>query len=211
MMLPTWTINVTALKRNVFFSLSDPTNKIKKILTPGSMLRSGVRRDEYNKLNDNKDRRKKRSWRMFINNQKKTPPACAQAWKLLYDYILDQKLKSQKFVLILSGTNLKLGKSLGRNIIQKSFLSISHILVKQCSPHNGCPIKIKKRKKNKGRNRRIKRSLNTTNKKLPKVKNFVTVNSLPSSYYMPNQNSTSWLQTKLIKIIGTRRNQMHKK
>jgi len=86
-----WKINILALKRNVFFSLSDPTNKVKKILTPGLLLRSGVRRDEYNKLDNKKDRRKKRSWRSFINNQKRTPPACARTWNLMYAYILEKK------------------------------------------------------------------------------------------------------------------------
>jgi len=61
-----------------FFSLSDSSNKVKKLLTPGIILRSGVKRDEYQKLDNKKDRRKKRSLRLFINNQKRTPPACAQ-------------------------------------------------------------------------------------------------------------------------------------
>ena len=67
-----------ALKRNVFFSLSDPANKVKKVLTPGLLLKTGVKREDYNRIDNKKDRRKKRSWRMFINNQKRTPPACAQ-------------------------------------------------------------------------------------------------------------------------------------
>jgi len=32
----------------------------------------------------------------------------------MYDYILEKKLKAQKFILILGGSNLKLSKSLGQ-------------------------------------------------------------------------------------------------
>jgi len=38
-----------------------------------------VRQEDYKKLDERKDRRKKRSLRLFINNYKKSPPACAQA------------------------------------------------------------------------------------------------------------------------------------
>jgi len=115
-----WKINILALKRNVFFSLSDSNNKLKKLLTPGLLLKSNVRRDEYKKLDNKRDRRKKRSLRLFINNQKLTIPACVQTWNLLHNYIIEQKLQSQKFVLILGGSNLKMSLRLGQNFLKKS-------------------------------------------------------------------------------------------
>jgi len=62
-----------------FFSLSDPLDKVKKLFTPGCILRSGIKKDEYDKLSDKRDRRKKRSLRMFVNNQKTSPVAITQA------------------------------------------------------------------------------------------------------------------------------------
>ena len=70
---------IAATKRNVFFSLSDSHDKVQKLVTPGLFHKPGVNPDEYKKLNDRKDRRKKRSLRLFLNNQKKTPPAYTKA------------------------------------------------------------------------------------------------------------------------------------
>jgi len=142
-----WKLHILALKRNVFFSISDPSDRVKKLLTPGRLLRGGVKREEYNKLSDTKDRRKKRSWRAFLNNQKRTLPACVRTWNLMYCYILEKKLKRQPFVLILGGTNLFLSQKISNSIINSSQLTVSHIIVKPMTPHNGCPAKIKKRKK----------------------------------------------------------------
>jgi len=65
----------------------------------------------------------------------------------MYSYILENKLKSQRYVLILGGSNLKLSQIIGKNIIKKFKLHITHIITKSLPPHNGCPTKIKKRKK----------------------------------------------------------------
>jgi len=62
----------------------------------------------------------------------------------MYDYILEKKLKAQKFILILGGSNLKLSKSLGQNIIKKAKLNIVQIIAKTYLSHNGCPQKNSK-------------------------------------------------------------------
>jgi hypothetical protein len=164
-----WKINILTLKRNVFFSISDSNNKVKKLLTPGLLLRGGIRRAEYNKLDDKRDRRKKRSLRLFLNNQKLTRPACAQTWNLMYSYILENKLRFQKFILILGGSNLKTSLALGQSIIKNRKLNVAQVIIKATPPHNGCPQKIKKRKKNKGRNKRLKKSLTKLYTKQPSI------------------------------------------
>jgi hypothetical protein len=120
----------------------------------------------------------------------------------MYSYILEKKLKSQKFILVLGGSNLKLSKNLGKNIVKKSRLLVSQIITKSNPPHNGCPTKIKKRKKNKGRNRRLKRFLNTTNKKLSNAKDPNNDSTLLKNYYI--DNSKEWLKTELKKAIMKR-------
>jgi len=155
----TWKITITATKRNVFFSLSDSNNKVKKLVTPGVLHKPWVRQEDYKKLDERKDRRKKRSLRLFINNYKKSPPACAQAWNILKAYIVSQKLECKIFFLILSGSNMKLSRALGRIFMRSTKLRVSHVILKSVMPHNGCPLKIKKRKKNKGRNKWYKRLL----------------------------------------------------
>jgi len=152
-----WKLVISSSKRNVFFSLSDPLDKVKKLLTPGLIRKKGIRKEFYQKLDDKKSRRKKRNCRMFINNQKRSSPAYLQTWSLMYSYILEQKLLSKQFCLILSGSNLKLSQTIGKKVLrQPNRLRILHVLLKETLPHNGCPLKIKKRKKNKGRNRRRK-------------------------------------------------------
>ena len=106
-------------------------------------------------------------------------------------------MKAQKFILVVGGTNLKLSKALGKNIVNKSRLSVSYIIAKSSPPHNGCPTKIRKRKKNKGRNRRIKRFLNTTNKRLPTTKEFTNSSILKN--YSDHVNMKS-LKEKLTRI-----------
>jgi hypothetical protein len=62
-------------------------------------------------------------------------------------------------------------------------------MTQSAAPHNGCPTKIKKRKKNKGRNRRLKRFLNSTNKQLPVTKGFVQNNNvLFKNYFSTKEN-----------------------
>lgn len=56
-----WKIAISASKRNVFFTLSDPRNKVKKLVTPGLILKTSVNRKDYLRLDDRKNRRKKRS------------------------------------------------------------------------------------------------------------------------------------------------------
>jgi len=107
----------------------------------------------------------------------------------MYSYILENKLKSQRYVLILGGSNLKLSQIIGKNIIKKFKLHITHIITKSLPPHNGCPTKIKKRKKNKGRNRRLKRVLQSTKRQLPTPKDYrKTGNVLFGSYSRSNLN-----------------------
>jgi len=72
----------------------------------------------------------------------------------MYSYILEQKLLAKQFCLLLAGSNLKLSQTIGKKVLrQPNRLRILHVLLKETLPHNGCPLKIKKRKKNKGRNR----------------------------------------------------------
>lgn len=152
-----WTIAIFAAKRNVFFSISDPQNKVKKLVSAGLPLRAGVTRDDYNKLDDRKNRRKKRSLRMFINNQKRSPAAHNYAWKTIFQFIQDKKLLKQKFKLSVRGSNYKLTQKLAKNIVKRHpELKIHLFEVIDKAPHNGCKLKIKKRKKNKGKNRRRK-------------------------------------------------------
>jgi len=148
---------------------------------------------------------------MFINNQKRTSPACAQAWNLLYNYILEKKLNLQKFILLIGGANLKLSKTLGKNIINKSRLFISHVMTQSATPHNGCPTKIKKRKKNKGRNRRLKRFLNSTNKQLPITKGFAQSSAIIlKNYFTLKENqkvkeNLTKASAKTLKFLDTKR------
>jgi len=149
-----WKLVISSSKRNVFFSLSDSLDKVRKLLTPGLIRKKGIRKEFYQKLDDKKSRRKKRNCRMFINNQKRSSQACLQTWNLMYSYILEQKLLSKQFCLLLTGSNLKLSQTIGKKILRQSNgLRILQVLVKEALPHNGCPLKIQKRKKNKGRNR----------------------------------------------------------
>jgi len=195
----------------VFFSISDPSNKVRKLLTPGILLRNGVRREEYRKLHDKKDRRKKRSLRLFLNNQKRSHPACAQTWNLMYSFILERKLKLQKFVLILGGSNLKLSKTLGQNILRQSRLNITHIITKATPPHNGCPLKIKKRKKNKGLNKWLKRSLTERKNQLSFPRNNVDRFGVLIEDYYENKQTYPWLKEELKKAIIYGRNVRRRK
>jgi len=168
-----WRLNIAATKRNVFFTLSNPEGKVKKLLTPGSLLKKGVTKEEYNSLDDKKLRRKKRSLRLYLNRQKISRPACAQTWTLMNTYIVKNKLNSQPFILTLEGPNFKLSRELGRKIIEKNQFTITQIFIKKFLPHNGCPQRILKRKKNKGRNRFRKRGLMSSRpRKLPRARNY---------------------------------------
>lgn len=127
-------------------------------MSAGLPLRAGVTRDDYNKLDDRKNRRKKRSLRMFINNQKRSPAAHTHAWKTIYQYIVDNKLLRYKFKISIRGSNFKLTQKLAKNITrQHPELNVYTYEAIDKAPHNGCKLKIKKRKKNKGKNRRRKR------------------------------------------------------
>ena len=104
----------------------------------------------------------------------------------MHSYIIANKLKPQKFVLILGGSNLKMSLALGQNILKKVKLNIIHVVTKIMSPHNGCPQKIKKRKKNKGRNRRVKRGITSLQRKQLSIPKGYKVNNsilLPSYQY----------------------------
>jgi hypothetical protein len=85
----------------------------------------------------------------------------------MYSYILEKKLKLHPFIIILGGTNLLLSQKICNNILGGSQLNVCQIVVKSIVPHNGCPAKIKKRKKNKGRNRFYKSDLTALNRILP--------------------------------------------
>jgi len=103
-------------------------------------------------------------------------------------HIRKKKLKSQNFTLVLGGSNLKLSRHLGKNIVTKSRLHVSHIITKLTPPHNGCPTKIKKRKKNKGRNRRLKRFLYSTRNRLPSAKKYVGDDNILLNNYHVTDN-----------------------
>jgi len=84
---------------------------------------------------------------VFINNQKRSAPAYNQTWNLMYSYISEQRLLTKQFCLLLAGSNLKLSQTIGKKILRQSNLCVSYVLLKETLPHNGCPLKIKKRKK----------------------------------------------------------------
>jgi hypothetical protein len=142
-------------------------------VSAGLPLRAGVTREDYNKLDDRKNRRKKRSLRMFINNQKRTPAAHNYAWKTVFQFIQDNNLLHCKFRISIRGSNFKLTQKLAQNLIRRHpELKILSCEAIDKAPHNGCKLKIKKRKKNKGKNRRRKQLVSrpTPLKKAPGVR-----------------------------------------
>lgn len=98
---------ITASKRNVFISVINQMNKVKKIITPGQILKRNVRREEYRKIDENKNRRKKRSLRMYINNQKKIRMAWLHATRYLRGYFYNADLTKQTVMVIIAGSNLR--------------------------------------------------------------------------------------------------------
>jgi hypothetical protein len=85
----------------------------------------------------------------------------------MYSYIIEKKLKHYPFIIVLGGTNLFLSQKICNSILGGSRLNVCQIITKIAIPHNGCPAKIKKRKKNKGRNRFRKKDLTAADRILP--------------------------------------------
>lgn len=69
-----------------------------------------------------------------------------------------RKDKKSVFFINLYGTKSWLQKKMCKKLLKASrFSTFVGIRYKQFNPHNGCPFQVKKRKKNKGRNKWIKR------------------------------------------------------
>jgi len=112
---------------------------------------------------------------------------------------------------MLGGSNLKLSKTLGQNILKQSRLNITHIITKAMSPHNGCPLKIKKRKKNKGLNKRLKRALTDRKNQLSFPRNYVDQFGVVIENYYDNKQDYPWLKEELKKAIISGRNVKRRK
>lgn len=154
-------LHINSSKNNVFISLINNTGQLLLIRTPGLILKEGVTRTEYEQLSSKLFKRKKKSLRKYINSKKRTKIAAIHT---LRTFLKDKKFKfinSQSnicWVLNILGSNFWLSQkliiSLVNSKIIKSWWGFRH---HNYPPHNGTKLKIRKRKKNKGVNKGVKR------------------------------------------------------
>jgi len=154
-------IVVKAEKRNVFLSWTDERGRVKLVFTPGLILKEGVTRAAYNELSDRFDRRKKRNLRAYINNEKKSRYGIRHTTVEFLGRIIEKLKKTNQKILVccvhITGSNLRVCRSIVKILKQVAWIKICAIRLTRLTAHGGCRLKIKKRKKNKGRNRWAKR------------------------------------------------------